>query len=105
MSTLKSLHMSTFHRVTQPPRLYTWGHMSTVSVVNPSKNLPWGTSTVSWVTPLPRPCTWDQTSSLQFDPLPHTLHLGSHIQNLEGDPPSRSCTCSHMSMVSMVKPS
>ena len=81
MSTLKSLHMSTFHRVTQPPRLYTWGHMSTVSVVNPSKNLPWGTSTVSWVTPLPRPCTWDQTSSLQADPL-YTSCTWGHMSNI-----------------------
>ena len=63
---------------------------------------PHGTSTVSWVTPLPRPYTWDQTSSVQGDPPPHTLHLGLHVTNLQGDPPPRSCTCSHVSTSSRV---
>ena len=143
-STLKSLHMSTLHRVTPPPRTYIWGqkvhslHSDSTSktltlpslvhslqgeptsqtmyltlhfqfpeqtqLPDPTTGVtcPHGTSTVSWVTPLPRPYTWDQTSSVQGDPPPHTLHLGLHVTNLQGDPPPRSCTCSHMSTSSRV---
>ena len=79
-------------------------------------------STVSMVTPLSRPCTWDHTASvssvnssqtlylgsyvhsIQADPISLNLYLGSHFHSIQGDSTSRACTWCHMSSVSRENP-
>ena len=86
-----------------PPRPGTWGHISTVSKVNPPQDpAPGVTHPVSRVTPPPRPLPWVHTSTgsmltaLKYQHLGshvkillvdtvHTPHLGSQVHSLQGD--------------------
>ena len=86
-----------------PPRPGTWGHISTVSKVNPPQDpAPGVTHPVSRGTPPPRPLPWVHTSTgsmltaLKYQHLGshvkillvdtvHTPHLGSQVHSLQGD--------------------
>ena len=56
--------------------------MSTVSVVNPSQSLPWGTSTVSWITPFPDPVQFSSVQSLSPVRLFVTPRIAAHQASL-----------------------
>ena len=72
-------HMPTVPGFTSP-RTCTWGDMSTVAMVTPSQTLHVGNmSRVYRVTNHPRNC-------LQGDNTSQTMHLGSHIHSIQGDP-------------------